>query len=90
MSCGGRGGGSAVRLSFGVLGDWGPAVRFQPSVGLPLAGGAMCGYHGKRRARSLTGGVDSLLDVRGESAVPLAGFPSGNPKGDGAAGGLVG
>lgn len=67
----------------------GPAARSQPSVGLPLAGGAMCGYRGKRRACSLMEGVDSLLDVRREPVVPLAGFPSGNPKGDGAAGGLV-
>ena len=43
----------------------------------------MCGYRGKRCAHSLTGGVDSLLDVRCEQVVPLAGFPSGNLKGNG-------
>ena len=59
------------------------------SVDLPQAGSAMCGYRGKRRARSLTGGIDSLLDVRGEPVVPLAGFPSGDLQGDGVEGVLV-
>lgn len=49
----------------------------------------MCGYRGKRRARSLTGGIDSLLNVGGESVVSLAGFPSGDLQGDGVEGVLV-
>ena len=43
----------------------------------------MCGYRGKRRARSLTGGIDSLLDVRGESVVSLPSLSSGDLQGDG-------
>ena len=42
----------------------------------------MCGYRGKRRARSLTGGIDSLLDVRGESVVSLPSLSSGDLQGD--------
>ena len=49
----------------------------------------MCGYRGKRRARSLTGGIDSLLDVRGESVVSLPSLPSGDLQGDGVEGVLV-
>ena len=46
----------------------------------------MCGYRGKRRARSLTGGIDSLLDVRGESVVSLPSLSSGDLQGDGVEG----
>lgn len=60
---------------------WGCA-RSSLSVGLPQAGGAMCGYQGKRRARSLTRRVDCFLDVRGESVVPLPSLPSGDLQGD--------
>lgn len=67
---------------------WGCA-RSSLSVGLSQAGGAMCGYRGKRCARSLTRGVDSLLDVRREPVVPRAGFPRGDLQGDGAEGVLV-
>ena len=49
----------------------------------------MRGDRDKRRARSLTRRVDCLLDVRGESVVPLTGFPSGDLQGDGVEGVLV-
>ena len=64
-------------------------ARSSLSVGLPQAGGAMCGCQGKRRARSLTRGVDSLLDVGGESVVPLPSLLSGDLQGDGVEGVLV-
>lgn len=67
----------------------GSAARSPLSVDLPQASSAMCGYRGKRRACSLTGGVDSLLDVRGESVVSLPSLPSGVLQGDGAEGVLV-
>lgn len=80
MSCGGEGGGCAAWLM--LRGAW-VCCSASALCGPTQAGGAMCGYRGKMRARSLTGGVDSLLDVRGESAVSRVGFPSGNLKGDG-------
>ena len=49
----------------------------------------MCGYRGKRRARSLTGGIDSLLNVGGESVVSLPSLPSSDLQGDGVEGVLV-
>lgn len=64
-------------------------ARSSLSVGLPQAGGAMCGYQGKRRARSLTRRVDCLLDVGGESVVPLPSLLSGDLRGDGVEGVLV-
>lgn len=42
----------------------------------------MCGERGKRCARSLTRRANCLLDVRGESVVPLTGFPSSDLQGD--------
>lgn len=83
-----KGEGLRSMAGFGVA-EGGSAARSSLSVALPQAGGAMCGYHGKRRARSLTGGVDSLLDVRGESVVLLASLPSGDLQGDGVEGVLV-
>lgn len=67
----------------GWSGAPGSAARSPLSVDLPQAGSAMCGYRGKRRARSLTGGIDSLLDVRGESVVSLPSLSSGDLQGDG-------
>lgn len=66
----------------GWSGALGAAARSPLSVDLPQAGSAMCGYRGKRRARSLTGGIDSLLDVRGESVVSLPSLSSGDLQGD--------
>ena len=68
-----------------LRGAWGvgSAARSSFSADLPQAGSAMCGYRGKRRARSLTGGIDSLLDVRGESVVSLPSLSSGDLQGDG-------
>jgi len=57
-------------------------ARSSLSVGLPQAGGAMCGYQGKRCARSLTRRVDCLLDVRDESVVSLLSLLSGDLQGD--------
>ena len=83
-----KGEGLRSMAGFGVVEDR-SAARSSLSVVLPQAGGAMCGYHGKRCARSLTGGVDGLFDVRGEPVVPLASFPSGDLRGDGVEGVLV-
>ena len=62
-------------------GAWG-GCSVATLCGAANTGRAMHGDHGKRRARSLTGGVDSLLDVRGESVVSLSSLPSGDLQGD--------
>lgn len=82
MSCGREGGGVHYGSASRCLGV-GSAARSSFSADLPQAGSAMCGYRGKRRARSLTGGIDSLLDVRGESVVSLPSLSSGDLQGDG-------
>ena len=76
-----KGEGLRSMAGFGVA-EGGSAARSSLSVGLPQAGGAMCGYQGKRRARSLTRRVDCLLDVRDELVVPLPSLPSGDLQGD--------